>query len=216
MRRVLLIALGITAVVYLGFWGKASYETGSVKKEEVTIPVRLSALWQAAEHFCEDDQFRLVSIPNDYYYKYLAHLSEAEKALVEVERKAYEDKAFHNRRDFCEEAYARLGPLSWMHRKKPSEILKAEPGEKEEALRLNQLALVAEQYCDFAVDGLQLTEYLRQHGGNYSDEEPRGDFKQLLASALSVYQSEARRDRRMFCQDAYYKFSAAGLRMFKR
>ena len=36
--------------------------------------VRLSALWQAAEHFCEDDQFHLVSVPSDYYDKYLAHL----------------------------------------------------------------------------------------------------------------------------------------------
>ncbi len=102
-----------------------------------------------------------------------------------------------------------------MHRKKPSEILKAARGEKEEALRLSQLGFVSEQHCDFTVDGLQLKKYLRQHGVNYSDEEPRGDFKQLLASAWSEYQSEARRDRRMFCQDAYYKFSAAGLQLFR-
>lgn len=191
--------------------------TGVTSKKEVPDAVRfaaldairLFALWQAAETFCEDDQFRLVSIPNDYYDHNFTDLNESEKALVATERKANETKASRDRRGFCEESYGVLGPSgqSWMYRKQPSEIVKVAQGEKEAALRLYQLALIVDQYCDFYADALELDTYLRKQGVNYSDQEPKGDFGQLLASSASYYSSQARHDRKMFCEDAYDRLS---------
>ena len=167
--------------------------------------LHISALWRAAERFCEDDQFRLISIPFDYWDN--TPKSKAEWALENAEVAALENKAARDRRAFCEEAYATLGPSgkSWMFRKQP---VKVDLQEKEKLLRFEQLAEVAETYCNFAVDGLALNAYLRQHGVNYSDQEPKGDYAQLLASAALYYANQARSDRKTFCADAYAMLGA--------